>query len=104
MLLCIQFSNVLFDIIIFLILSFYNHTSVAVFTLIAALFGMIGLGLYEANAIQFALNQMVEASSEQLSSFVYWYIWCANIAPLFMYYFSLAIIYSLNCIIEIEES
>ena len=81
----------------------HNHTSVAVFTLIAALFGMIGLGLYEANAIQFALNQMVEASSEQLSSFVYWYIWCANIAPLFMYYFSLASIYSLNCIIEIEN-
>ena len=81
----------------------HNHTSVAVFTLIAALFGMIGLGLYESNAIQFALNQMVEASSEQLSSFVYWYIWCANVAPLFMHYFSLATFYSLNCIIEIKE-
>ena len=46
---------------------------------------------------------MVEASSEQLSSFIYWYIWCANVAPLFMYYFSLATIHSLNCIIEIKE-
>ena len=80
-----------------------THASVVNFTLIAALFGMLGLGLYEANAIQFALNQMVEASSEQLSSFVYWYIWCANVAPLFMYYFSLAIVYSLNCVLEIEE-
>ena len=64
---------------------------------------MIGLGLYEANAIQFALNQMVEASSEQLSSFIYWYIWCTNVAPLFMYYFSVGTIYSLNCKIEVKE-
>ena len=80
-----------------------THASVVIFTLIAALFGMLGLGLYEANAIQFALNQMVEASSEQLSSFIYWYIWCANVAPLFMYYFSLGIVYSLNCVIEVKE-
>ena len=80
-----------------------THASLAVFTLIAVLFGMLGLGLFEANAIQFALNQMVEASSEQLSSFVYWYIWCANVAPLFMYYFSLGIVYSLNCVVAIEE-
>ena len=80
-----------------------THASLAVFTLIAVLFGMLGLGLFEANAIQFALNQMVEASSEQLSSFVYWYIWCANVAPLFMYYFSLGIVYSLNCVIEVKE-
>ena len=80
-----------------------THASVVIFTLIAVLFGMLGLGLYEANAIQFALNQMVEASSEQLSSFVYWYIWCTNVAPLFMYYFSLGIVYPLNCLIEIDE-
>ena len=81
----------------------YHHFSVALLFLLSGLFGMIGLGLYEANAIQFALNQMVEASSEQLSSFVYWYIWCTNVAPLFMYYFSVATIYSLNCKIEIKE-
>ena len=81
----------------------YNHASDALLFITAALSGMLGLGLYEANAIQFALNQMVEASSEQLSSFVYWYIWCANVAPLFMYYVSLGIVYSLNCEIETKE-
>ena len=79
-----------------------THASVALLFIISGLFGMIGLGLYEANAIQFALNQMVEASSEQLSSFIYWYIWCANVAPLFMYYFSLATIYFWNCKVTID--
>ena len=34
----------------------YNHFSDCLLFLIATVFGMIGLGLYEANAIQFALN------------------------------------------------
>ena len=40
----------------------YHHFSDSLLILIATVFGMLGLGLYEANAIQFALNQMVEAS------------------------------------------
>ncbi len=104
-----SFFAALFSSLLTFLTSLYSlfnpsaHTSVVVFSSISGLSGMLGLGLYEANAIQFALNQMVEASSEQLSSFVYWYIWCTNVAPLFMYYFSLGILYSLNCIIEIEE-
>ena len=38
--------------------------------------GLAGLGMYEANAIQFGMDQMLEASSEQLSSFIHWYFWC----------------------------
>ena len=44
--------------------------------------GLIALGLYEANAIQFGMDQMLDASSEQLSSFVYWYFWCIDIGSL----------------------
>ena len=44
-----------------------------------------GLGMYEANAIQFGMDQMIEASSEQLSSFIHWYFWCVHIAPLLTY-------------------
>ena len=48
--------------------------------------GLIGLGLYEANAIQFGMDQMLEASSERLSSFIHWYIWCVNVGSLITYY------------------
>ena len=32
-------------------------------------------GFYEANAIQFGMDQLLEASSTQLSQLVYWYFW-----------------------------
>ena len=49
---------------------------------IATIFILIttaGLGMFESNAIQFGMDQMLEASSEQLSSFVHWYFWCAHL-------------------------
>ena len=48
--------------------------------------GLIALGLYEANAIQFGMDQMLDASSEQLSSFIHWYFWCIDIGSLTIYY------------------
>ena len=45
-----------------------------------------GLSMYEANAIQFGMDQMMEASSEQLSSFIHWYFWCAHVGPLLSSY------------------
>ena len=34
--------------------------------------GLFGLGLFESTAIQFGMYQMLEASSEQLSTFIHW--------------------------------
>ena len=48
--------------------------------------GLMSLGMYEANAIQFGMDQMIEASSEQLSSFIHWYFWCSHVGPLIQYY------------------
>ena len=48
--------------------------------------GLAGLGMYEANAIQFGMDQMLEASSEQLSSFIHWYFWCVHPGPLIVFY------------------
>ena len=41
-----------------------------------------GLSFYESNAIQFGMDQMMEAPSHQLSSFIHWYFWCSNVATL----------------------
>ena len=65
--------------------------------------GMLGLGMYEANAIQFGMDQMLEASSKQLSSFIHWYFWCAHIGSLLFYYlFMGTIIYLRDCKIAKE--
>ncbi len=61
----------------------------------------IGLALYESNAIQFGMDQMVEASSQQLSSFLRWYFLCAHIGPTIMIYLAMGVIvYLSNCIIH----
>ena len=43
-------------------------------------------GLFEANAIQFGMDQILEASSDQLSSFIQWYYWSFSLGRLAIYY------------------
>ena len=45
----------------------------------ALIVGLLALGLFEANAIQFGMDQMLEASSDQLSTFIHWYYWSNNL-------------------------
>ncbi len=62
---------------------------------------LIALALYESNAIQFGMDQLVEASSQQLSSFLRWYFWCAHIGPTLMIYLVMGVIvWSSNCTIR----
>ena len=37
------------------------------------------IGVFEANAIQFGMDQLLEASSDQLSAFVHWYFWATHL-------------------------
>ena len=50
-----------------------------VIVLVAGALGLIiyqlGLALYEANAIQFGVDQLLFSSSEDLSQFIHWYYW-----------------------------
>ena len=60
--------------------------------------GIISVGMFEANAIQFGMDQMFEASSKQLSSFICWYFWCAHIGATLMIYLMIgACLYGFNC-------
>ena len=54
--------------------------------------GISGLGMYEANAIQFGMDQMLEASSRKLSSFIHWYYWSLHLGPLMIFYILLALL------------
>ena len=42
-------------------------------------FVILSLGMFDAVGIQFGMDQMVEASSDQISAFTHWYYWSMNI-------------------------
>ena len=63
-----------------------------------------GLGMFESNAIQFGMDQLLEASSEQLSSFIHWYFWYANIGPLVLFYIAMGtFLYFENCKFQMDN-
>ena len=47
---------------------------------------VIGLGLFQANAIQFGLDQLLEAPTPKLIAFIYWYYWAQNVGSLAFFY------------------
>ena len=42
------------------------------------------LGMIDANALQFGMDQLMEASGDQLSKFVHWYFWVINLSLLLL--------------------
>ena len=42
---------------------------------VAVLLGIVGKGMFESTVIQFGTDQMIGASSTQLSTFIHWYFW-----------------------------
>ena len=45
-----------------------------------------GVGLFEANAIQFGLDQLLEAPTQKLIAFIHWYYWTRNAVQLVVMY------------------
>ena len=78
----------------------FGHVIGVIFLLIST----AGLGMFESNAIQFGMDQMLEASSEQLSSFIHWYFWCAHIGPLVLFYIAMGTsLYFENCKFQMDH-
>ena len=77
-----------------------------IFLAIILIVGIIGFGMYESNAIQFGMDQTLEASSEQLSSFIHWYYWSLHVGPLLIFYVLLALLYYIHkfCKIELDNN
>ena len=72
--------------------------------LVCIVTGLLGLGIYEANAIQFGMDQMLESSSEQLSSFIHWHFWCVHIGPLITYYAIVGTVYFHDCLFDADDT
>ena len=53
----------------------YGNISLEVAASSLAALAIVGKGMFESTVIQFGTDQMIEASSNQLSTFIHWYYW-----------------------------
>ena len=53
-----------------------------VLNLITILISLIGISGFQANAVQFGLDQLMDAPSNKLSLFLHWYIWTDSLGHL----------------------
>ena len=53
---------------------------------------LLSLGLFEANAIQFGMDQLLESSSDQLCSFIHWYYWSSYVGQFIWFLMSAGIV------------
>ena len=68
------------------------------------LFTLISLGMFEANIIQFGMDQLLEATSSQLSAFIHWYFWSTHIGQMLMHLLGLGfLLYYKNCTMKFES-
>ena len=80
-------------IIVFLVLiistsilkNFRNHQTEICFIILFFAY-TVGLALFQANAIQFGLDQLLEAPTPKLIAFIHWYYWAQNVGSLALFY------------------
>ena len=66
-----------------------------------AVMDLVGLGLFESTAIQFGMDQMLEAPSEQFSTFIHWYYWSSVWAqPVIVYIYKGMLFYFSQCVFD----
>ena len=59
---------------------------------LSIIISVLGIGLFESTAIQFGMDQMPEATSRQLSTFIHWYYWSCNVGQLIVLYIMVGIL------------
>ena len=86
-----------------LFLNFNRDRVLFIFTGLSISVGLIGIGLFESTAIQFGMDQMLEANSDELSTFIHWYYWSCNVGRLLVVSCAavLLVIYS-QCIVKLD--
>ena len=66
--------------------------------------GILGKGMFESTVIQFGTDQMIEASSAQLSTFIYWYYLSLYVGDFSANVISAVIIYLFSqCYLSVED-
>ena len=63
-----------------------SHAYLYVVAFVIFIVYTVGLGLFQANAIQFGLDQLLEAPTPKLIAFINWYYWAQNVGSLVLFY------------------
>ena len=64
----------------------YNAILLIIFGIPLIVLITTGVGLFEANALQFGLDQLLEAPTPKLIAFIHWYYWTHNVVQLVAMY------------------
>ena len=64
-----------------------------IITALVTIIALMSVGLFEANAIQFGMDQLLAATSNQLSGFIHWYFWNMHIGLVLVYITLTALLY-----------
>lgn len=82
--------SVLIAPVAFVVLKYVEDSDVVGAILISILLLplQVGLAMFQANAIQFGTDQLVSASSDELSSFIHWLFWTLYLFPAFVSIFA----------------
>ena len=65
---------------------FFEHGPITTFYVIVGILCATGCGFFQANVIQFGLDQLLEAPTTKLISFIYLYYWTQSVCELISYY------------------
>ena len=55
------------------------------------------MGLFECITVKFGMNQMLEASSDQFSTFIQWYYWSCNLGQEVILYMRFGVLIYFTC-------
>ena len=80
-----------------------NSQANAVAVSITLLSYTIGLALFQANAIQFGLDQLLEAPTPKLIAFIQWYYWAQNVGSLAVFYVGFGSLFILDEVDDITN-
>ena len=67
-------------------INIFHQAPTGLLTAIILIMYIIGLGLFEANIIQFGLDQLLEAPTPKLIAFIHWYYWSQSVGGLVLFY------------------
>ena len=74
----------------------YSYSDVTFLLPLAIVFVTVCIlsgGIFEANAIQFGLDQLLEAPTPKLINFIHWYYWSHNVGGLALFYYVLGFLF-----------
>ena len=72
-------SSILLSVVSAIFVNFIHERGLFILGGIALAVCLIAMGMFESTATQFGMDQMLEASSNQLSIFIHWYYWSCGI-------------------------